>query len=73
LSIFFNFVTAPYAVSEISPVKLFFDNGLNGWRGLPSNRVPREIAEVLDCAEGTAKANYFPARLARLIAPVGLP
>jgi predicted nucleic acid-binding protein len=28
LSIFCNFVTAPYAVSGISPVKLFFDNGL---------------------------------------------
>jgi hypothetical protein len=28
LSIHWNFVTAPYAVSGISPVKLFFDNGL---------------------------------------------
>ena len=28
MSIFYDFVTAPYAVPEISPVKLFFDNGL---------------------------------------------
>jgi hypothetical protein len=28
VSIFCNFVTAPYAVPGISPVKLFFDNGL---------------------------------------------
>jgi len=28
LAIFCNFVTAPYAVPGISPVKLFFDNGL---------------------------------------------
>jgi hypothetical protein len=28
LSTFYYFVTAPYAVSRISPVKLFFDNGL---------------------------------------------
>ena len=28
MSIHWNFVTAPYAVSGISPVKLFFDNGL---------------------------------------------
>ena len=28
MSIHWNFVTAPYAVPEISPVKLFFDNGL---------------------------------------------
>jgi hypothetical protein len=32
LSILCNFVTAPYAVSGISPVKLFFDNGLAGWQ-----------------------------------------
>ena len=30
MSIFCDFVTAPYAVSGISPVKLFFDNGLLG-------------------------------------------
>jgi hypothetical protein len=29
LSIYWNFVTAPYAVFGISPVKLFFDNGLS--------------------------------------------
>jgi hypothetical protein len=27
LSMFYHFVTAPYAVTGISPVKLFFDNG----------------------------------------------
>jgi hypothetical protein len=57
LSIDWNFVTAPYAVSGISPIKLFFDNGLaaNGklvwglslpWAIAPAPSVARDRVDL---------------------------
>lgn len=47
LSIFYYFVTAPYAVPGISPVKVFFDNGL----ALSAPKSPSEALPVQDTSQ----------------------
>jgi hypothetical protein len=54
LSVYWDFVTAPYAVPGISPVKLFFDNGLPQTDDLPPDAAHTQPDHEVDEANDEA-------------------